>query len=106
MSPISLMNIEFCLKNWSIFISLDFYRMEVVGRLLGEAASQFSSGWITTFFLGVNPFLCMEASGFPAKSLQRQVNHSLALGSVAINQPLKRKTCCLINQLDGNWLLV
>lgn len=50
MSPISLMNIEFCLKNWSIFISLDFYRMEVVGRLLGEAASQFSSGWITTFF--------------------------------------------------------
>lgn len=48
----------------------------------------------------------MEASGFPAKSLQRQVNHSLALGSVAINQPLKRKTCCLINQLDGNWLLV
>lgn len=102
------MNIEFCLKIGSIFISLDFYRMEVVGRLLEEAASWFSSGWITTvfFFLGVNPFFYMEASGFPAKSLQRQVNHSLALGSVAINQPLKRKTCCLINQLDGNWLLV
>lgn len=106
MNPISLMNIEFCLKNGSIFISLGFYRMEVVGRLLGEAASQFGSDWITTSFLGVNPFLYMEASGFPAESLQRQVNHSLALGSVAINQPLKRKTCCLINQLDGNWLLV
>lgn len=44
------MNIEFCLKIGSIFISLDFYRMEVVGRLLEEAASWFSSGWITTVF--------------------------------------------------------
>lgn len=50
MSPISLMNIVFCLKNGSVFISLDFYRMEVVGRLLGEAASQFGFDWITTSF--------------------------------------------------------
>lgn len=50
MSPISLMNIEFCLKNGTIFISLDFYRMEVVGRLLGEAGSQLGPDWITTFF--------------------------------------------------------
>jgi len=48
----------------------------------------------------------MEASGLPATSLQGQVNHNLALGSEAINQPLKRKTCCLTNQLEGNWLLV
>lgn len=75
------------------------YRERLLGSLV-LAESQVNS------FFGVNPFLSMEASGFPAASLQRQVNHSLALGSEAINQPLKRKTCCLINQLEGNWLLV
>lgn len=53
------MNIEFCLKNGSIFISRNFCRVAVVGRLLGEAADWFSFGWITSqlFFLCVNPFL-------------------------------------------------
>lgn len=36
MSPFSLMNVEFCLKKGSIFISPNFCRVEVGGKVTGK----------------------------------------------------------------------
>lgn len=108
MSPISLMDVAFCLKNESChcyFCKLlqgGRWREGYLARLL--AASLLAGSQVN--FLWCQSLLYVEASGSSAKSLQREANHSLALGSAAINQPFKRKTCCLIKQLKGNWLLV
>lgn len=68
MSPISLMNIEFCLKNGSTFISPNFCRVEVVGRfrwlVVGVVLAGSQGNY---FFFRVIPFLYMEALGFPVR---------------------------------------
>lgn len=53
------MNIEFSLKNGNIFISRNFCRVAVVGRLQGERllTGLILAGSQVNFFLCVNPFL-------------------------------------------------